>query len=204
MLSNIQLNNWFDGEIVTVTDMKIVTQAMVQMALSTSGGNPMAMGIVPSFNGTTLSTTAGFVNFGETSDTAYINNTGTNLLVCYVPPKINIIPIATDCYIYVKPLISYAGDNRTTTVSGVIYTSTSAVDTGIKLCRLKNGYLINFVTSNLGSLTAINDIYQVGDFKYSMQTNDHACGFGMWLACNGGSYDPNQYPELCIICCSRK
>lgn len=196
MLGNIQLNNWFDGEIVTVTDMKIVTQAMVQMALSTSGGNPMAMGIVPSFNGTTLSTTAGFVNFGETSDTAYINNTGTNLLVCYVPPKINIIPIATDCYIYVKPLISYAGDNRTTTVSAIVYTSTSAVDTGIKLCRLKNGYLINFVTSNLGSLTAINDIYQAGDFKYSMQTNDHVCGFGMWLACNGQSFDPNQYPEL--------
>ncbi len=138
MYSNI-LNNWFYGEDVQVDDMKLLTKSFLQLCFAANGGNVMATGITPTITGNNIATTKGFVYFGETSDAIFIERTGTNQLISFVDPTS--VPLIANGYLYVKPIITYDVNNRTSTVSGVVYTSTNAADEGINLATITNSVI---------------------------------------------------------------
>ena len=138
MYSNI-LNNWFYGEDVQVDDMKLLTKSFLQLCFAANGGNVMATGITPTITGNNIATTKGFVYFGETSDAIFIERTGTNQLISFVDPTS--VPLIANGYLYVKPIITYDVNNRTSTVSGVVYTSTSATAEGINLATITNSVI---------------------------------------------------------------
>lgn len=138
MYSNI-LNNWFYGEDVQVDDMKLLTKSFLQLCFAANGGNVMATGITPTITGNNIATTKGFVYFGETSDAIFIERTGTNQLLSFVDPTS--VPLIANGYLYVKPIITYDVNNRTSTVSGVVYTSTNAADEGINLATITNSVI---------------------------------------------------------------
>ena len=138
MYSNI-LNNWFYGEDVQVDDMKLLTKSFLQLCFAANGGNVMATGLTPTITGNNIATTKGFVYFGETSDAIFIERTGTNQLISFVDPTS--VPLIANGYLYVKPRITYDVNNRTSTVSGVVYTSTSATAEGINLATITNSVI---------------------------------------------------------------
>jgi len=138
MYSNI-LNNWFYGEDVQVDDMKLLTKSFLQLCFAANGGNVMATGLTPTITGNNIATTKGFVYFGETSDAIFIERTGTNQLISFVDPTS--VPLIANGYLYVKPIITYDVNNRTSTVSGVVYTSTNAADEGINLATITNSVI---------------------------------------------------------------
>lgn len=138
MYSNI-LNNWFYGEDVQVDDMKLLTKSFLQLCFAANGGNVMATGLTPTITGNNIATTKGFVYFGETSDAIFIERTGTNQLISFVDPTS--VPLIANGYLYVKPSITYDTNNRTSTVSGIVYTSTSATAEGINLATITNSVI---------------------------------------------------------------
>lgn len=145
MYSNT-LNNWFYGEDVQVDDMKLLTKTFMQLCFAANGGNPMATGITPTITGNNIATTKGFVYFGETSDAIFIERTGTNQLLSFVDPTS--VPLIANGYLYVKPRITYDVNNRTSTVSGVVYTSTSATAEGINLATITNSVITQINSIN--------------------------------------------------------
>lgn len=159
MYSNI-LNNWFYGEDVQVDDMKLLTKSFLQLCFAANGGNVMATGITPTITGNNIATTKGFVYFGETSDAIFIERTGTNQLLSFVDPTS--VPLIANGYLYVKPIITYDVNNRTSTVSGVVYTSTNAADEGINLATITNSVITQVNSINpLGATQLQRGIIQL-------------------------------------------
>lgn len=159
MYSNI-LNNWFYGEDVQVDDMKLLTKSFLQLCFAANGGNVMATGITPTITGNNIATTKGFVYFGETSDAIFIERTGTNQLISFVDPTS--VPLIANGYLYVKPIITYDVNNRTSTVSGVVYTSTNAADEGINLATITNSVITQVNSINpLGATQLQRGIIQL-------------------------------------------
>lgn len=159
MYSNI-LNNWFYGEDVQVDDMKLLTKSFLQLCFAANGGNVMATGITPTITGNNIATTKGFVYFGETSDAIFIERTGTNQLISFVDPTS--VPLIANGYLYVKPRITYDTNNRTSTVSGIVYTSTSATAEGINLATITNSVITQVNSINpLGATQLQRGITQI-------------------------------------------
>lgn len=159
MYSNI-LNNWFYGEDVQVDDMKLLTKSFLQLCFAANGGNVMATGLTPTITGNNIVTTKGFVYFGETSDAIFIERTGTNQLISFVDPTS--VPLIANGYLYVKPIITYDVNNRTSTVSGVVYTSTNAADEGINLATITNSVITQVNSINpLGATQLQRGIIQL-------------------------------------------
>jgi hypothetical protein len=145
MYNNI-ITNWFYGQEVNADDMKLVTKILSQACFAANGGNPLAMGITPIIDGNNIVTTRGFVYFGETSDTVYIDRSGTNQLTANMASTA--IPLIANGYLYVKPDITYDINNKTSIVNGILYTSTNTNDTGIKICTIKNSVVTEINSIN--------------------------------------------------------
>jgi hypothetical protein len=145
MYNNI-LTNWFYGQEVNADDMKLVTKILSQACFAANGGNPLVMGITPIIDGNNIVTTKGFVYFGETSDTVYIDRSGTNQLTANMASTA--IPLIANGYLYVKPDITYDINNKTSIVNGILYTSTNTNDTGIKICTIKNSVVTEINSIN--------------------------------------------------------
>jgi len=142
----MDLNNWFLGELVAPTDMKVVN-AQIMNAVQTCYGNiPVVFNATPSISGGSISITTGGVYFGTTADATYIANTGTNVLACTIPAATGITLVNANCYIYVKADITTSMDNRTTTVSPIVYSSTNAADEGIKIANVVSSVITTIYT----------------------------------------------------------
>lgn len=144
------LNCWFYDEDVTPDDMKLISKTFAQFCWAANGGYPLAVGITPIISGGNINVTKGFVYFGETSDTNYIERTGVNQLYAFVNASV-VSLVAQTCYLYIKPVITYDANIRVATVTGELYTSTNVADEGIQIASIVSGVI-----------TAINSINPLG------------------------------------------
>ncbi len=138
-----QINNWFDAELVSVTDMQYTNALTLQMIYG-SMRTGTVFGIVPEVTGGTFSVSAGFAFFGETTDPTYIANTGSTTLCATVEAQGGLTLVNPNCYIYVKPEITTLMTNRYTKVVGTAYSSVNPADIGIKICDVVAGVPKNF------------------------------------------------------------
>ena len=157
MSNQIILNNWFNTELVEDEDMKIITASLIQVMLAANGGNQQIIGGKITISTNTFSINKGFVYFGETGDVTYINNTGTNQLLAVIDQQSGIALVNANCYIYVKPLITYSTDNRVTTITPVVYSSINPNDDGIKICDIISSLPKNYNKNNISNYLTVLD-----------------------------------------------
>lgn len=144
------INCWFYDQEVQPADMKLITSTLLQMCFAANGGNPLAMGITPTINGSDISYTKGFVYFGETSNADFIERTGTNQLMAVIGADLTPL-VGASCYLYIKPVITYNPNNTVATVTGELYTSTNSNDEGLRIATITNN-----------TITEINSINPLG------------------------------------------
>lgn len=145
------INKWFNGELVNQDDMKLVNNLIFSLIFAANGGIPNIIGVTPTITGETFSTTFGHVYFGQTNDSTFIAETGTNIIACMVDATNNIPLVDDNCYIYLSPIIQSAGDNRTVSVTANIYSSEELVPSDLLLATIQDGIII--------SCTSINPTY---------------------------------------------
>ena len=147
-MSNVTLNNWFTGELVDTIDMKLVNNEILQVMYSDFGGQPIATGCTPTITSSTeFSVSGGAVFFGQTNDATYISRTGTNLQFAIISAQAGLSLVNPNCSIVITPVVTYAPDNRTTTITGVVSSKVTPASTD---------YVLATVAS--GAITAINSI----------------------------------------------
>lgn len=155
-MDNTIINSWFNTELVTSDEMKYVNSLLGQLLQASNSVNAV-FGVVPTITGSDFSVTAGFAYFGETSDPTYIAATGSSILYASIPAEGAISLIDPDCYIYVKPDLAYSLDNKTVTVTGIVYSSTNPADMGIKICQVVASVPTNFNTNNISNYFSVNN-----------------------------------------------
>lgn len=164
----LQINNWTTGQLVTPTDMQLLTNQMLDLQAGYSNGNPTFYGFNLSITGGSISSTGGLVYFGTTSDISYITNSGTNQVFCPINAQSN-IPIVNSggCYIVATYTIASAG--RVSTLSATISTSLVIPTQGIIIGMYNSN---NTITSNAVTNTSSIENY----FKRStyLQDNNYA------------------------------
>lgn len=162
----MELNNWFLGEFVSPSNMKLVNAGIAETIYGFAGGVPMVLNSVPSISGGTVSITAGYAYLGTTTDVAYISDTGTNILGAKVLAQSGISLVNANCYIYVKGTITPSGDNSTNTVTSTVYTSVNPADEGVKIADVVSGAITNIYTRSIplasavgGGVTSLNTLF---------------------------------------------
>lgn len=117
-----KLNNWYNGELVTPTDMKLITSTLLNMSSTYNNNSPFFNGFQLSINGTTLESIGGFIYFGTTSDPDYIENSGTNQVFAFLDSQKNIaITNINQCYVIA--IFKIASIGRVSTITATIATS---------------------------------------------------------------------------------
>jgi hypothetical protein len=178
-MDNTIINTWFDTELVRSDEMKYVNSVIGQI-LSASNKSTSIFGVVPVISGSDFSVSAGFVFFGATSDPTYINATGSSVLYATVPSQGGLALVNANCFIYVKPQLTYSLDNRTATVTAVIYSSVNPSDIGIKICDIVDGNTENFNNNN------ISNYFSIVNGVMSFQSPDGSNLFLNYAVTDGG------------------